>query len=310
MRVVVVGGLRAVGFRVAPVLAAVVHEAAPDHHAAERFERAGKQVGAFGVVAPVGIRAGAELAVRLHQKAAEIGYVAVDELHALPPPSLHARVQRVGGSQAVAHRHGVIDRQNQPDAERGEEPRHAGNFGQKTLADQLLRGLGDVDVVQTDGVDPNGREQPRIRTQAVVAAAEIIVCKEKGAARVAALHMAVHVVPVVEHAQGKRGRLHALRQRAARALPLQQPVRAVEHACFTAGDRAAASADFIAVAHRPDPPSAAQATPACSSSQRAASGGVCRVSGTPFRRSASIDPSSSLHLVLNCQPIFNYRLTI
>ncbi|MNM46088.1 hypothetical protein D3C81_570180 [compost metagenome] len=91
-------GKFAVGLR-GPVGGNVVRidEGAPHHHAAVRGQYIGQQVGAVGVRAAIVLRAGLPFRIGFHQEAAEVGNACVDLGGLVPPPALHARVERIGG---------------------------------------------------------------------------------------------------------------------------------------------------------------------------------------------------------------------
>ncbi len=97
---VVVGRIGPVGFPVAPVLFAVVYEAAPYHQAAVWFERSGQHVCAFGVVSAVCEGARTEFRVGLDKKTAKVRYVFIYLSRFFAPPCLHSAVQRIGGVKA------------------------------------------------------------------------------------------------------------------------------------------------------------------------------------------------------------------
>ncbi len=175
--------------------------------------------------------------------------MAVNKSDALVPPVLHGFFQRISRIQPVLHRHGIINRQQKPDAERPENVRHMGDVRQEAFTDQLLCRRGDVDVVEADDVDADRRKQSGVGAQGFIVTLEIVIGKKDGHARIPALYMPVHVVPVIDHAQRKPGRLHALGRRAALAPVLKQAVGAIEHPAFAAAHGAAVIQNFKGVAH-------------------------------------------------------------
>ena len=96
---IIVAGTCAIRFRVTPVLAAVVHETAPDDASAVGLHRAGEHVRSVRMVTAVGERAGTAFAVGLYQKASKLRNRGVDLCHLLFPPVYYARIERVGNLQ-------------------------------------------------------------------------------------------------------------------------------------------------------------------------------------------------------------------
>ncbi len=245
------GSLRAVGGVVAPVLGAVVHEGPPHQHAAVGRDGPGQHVRALSVAAAVGERAGAMLAVRLHQEARQVGHGCPDRVRPRAPPGRHAFVQRVGGGQTPHKRLGEADRDHQPHAvgpEGVRQPRQAGQL----ILDQTFRAVLHVDIVDAQHVDAHRGHKPPQQPYARGLPRERPALEPQRPARVAPLDGAVHVVPGVQHAQRVEGALHALGHTPAGRQGQQPGVGPVEHADRPAGDDRAARlpGDGVALPHR------------------------------------------------------------
>ncbi|MNI66575.1 hypothetical protein D3C73_1221510 [compost metagenome] len=59
----------------------------------------------------------------------------------------------------------------------------------------------NIDIIDRDGVDAGGGHQPRIVTNPLNIANEAVILIEKRSSRIAPLHTAVKVIPVVNHPQ-------------------------------------------------------------------------------------------------------------
>ena len=207
----------------------------------------GQHVCAVGLVAAVGERAGAALGVGLYQETAQAGQVRPDFLGLIGPPPGHGGVAGVGGVHAAQfHRGGKVDAQIQLDAVGSENFQILPQSAEVAVGDEPAGSIFDVDVVDRDAVDAHGRQHAGIGRQARHIDEDFGIPEEEGVAGVAALDAAVHVVPVVQHAQAVgRGLLLVggeLRPRLARGLQIaQQRKNAVQNAHFAAARNGAAA---------------------------------------------------------------------
>ena len=197
-RVMVVGGLRPVGFGIPPVLAAVIDKAAPDDHPAEGAHRLRQHIGAFRVVPAVGERPGTAFAVRLDQETGQIGNRLPDPGRGFRPPGLHPGVQWVRGRDAVAHGLGIIHGDHQPDAEGTDNFRQPGQVGQVVLQQQLAREM-NIDIIDTQHIQADGGHQAGDDPDPLRIVIQLSAAEKEAAAGIAPLHGAVWIVPAVDH---------------------------------------------------------------------------------------------------------------
>jgi hypothetical protein len=175
-----------------------IDEGPPHHDPAVRPHRVGQHVGPVDMGAAVVLRSRLALRIGLHQEAAEIGNGLVDLVGFGLPEGADGRVQRVGGLQAAD-----LDRGREPgrqidlDAVR---PEHVGQGrGLGDIRRGQAVGLG-VDVVQHRAVDADRRVGPGVVDVAgVLVVGQLPPVPQRGAG-IAALHMAIQVVPVVQQA--------------------------------------------------------------------------------------------------------------
>jgi hypothetical protein len=232
---VVVRGTGAVGRPVAPVLPVVVHERAPVDQAVVGLDGRREHVRAVGVRTPVGERPGLALGVGLDDEPAEVRDRAPHPCRRPYPPVRHAGVERVRRREPAEHDGGrERDRQVYPDAP---APEHGGDPDDvaQVVGQQARLALVHVDVVDRDAVDPYRGQQPCVPLDARQVGADETVVVEDGTAGVATFHLPHHrvrghVVPVVEHAQARRGRVGLVRVRPvegglAQAHHVEQPVQ-------------------------------------------------------------------------------------
>ena len=88
---VVVAGAGAVDGGIAPVLLAVIDEAAPEQFLIKRLDRTGDDVGAFGLRTAIDKRAGEAFAVRLDDETDDVRDVCVEFGDLLMPPCFNSR---------------------------------------------------------------------------------------------------------------------------------------------------------------------------------------------------------------------------
>src|SRR5215472_14028316 len=94
---IVVGGLGAVVFQIAPVEMVVIDEGAIENDASMRLQSASHHVGGVGVSAAIRRRAGTALRIGFDEESAQVGNVAVDFVYFLAPPIGNARIKRIEG---------------------------------------------------------------------------------------------------------------------------------------------------------------------------------------------------------------------
>src|SRR6185312_7133226 len=130
--------------------------------------------------------------------AAEVRDVAIDLRDLRGPPGLYPRIEGVGGFEpAQGHGRAEGNGEIHPDAIGTQHARERRGFLQVQGRQDVRR---RVDVVENGPVDSDGRAGARI---VAVAGREILrqgLPFPDGVARVTALHRAVQVVPVIEHA--------------------------------------------------------------------------------------------------------------
>ncbi len=212
-----------------------------------RRQRLREHVGAVHVAAAVVLRARLALGAGLHQEAAEVRDQPVDLVGLVLPPGAHPRIQRVGGRQP-GELPGRREARRQEDAD-AVRPQHVGQrrgLLQPRLGEHLR---ARVDVVEHRGVDA----QRGVGARVVHVARRLDVGERPPVpdrlARVAALHRAIEVVPVIEHAPAHLGRGRLVQARQVRAhLRVAQPGEAaMEQAAVGVGrderDRMAAQSD-------------------------------------------------------------------
>lgn len=213
-----------------------------------RGECVGEQVGAVGVAAAVGEGARLPFGVGFDDEAAEVGDGLVHLVHGRAPPRTYALVQRVGGVKpAQDEGRGEADGEVGADAVRPQLACNGCHFTD-AVGEEVRLGLVDVDVVDAEGVDPAGRQQPRVRPHPRQVAARPPVLPEDRSARVATLDLSHDgvdrdVVPVVEHAQGEGGAVGPRGRVRERGLSQAYDLEvAVEQTCRVGGrDRGAAA---------------------------------------------------------------------
>ncbi len=179
--------------------------------------------------APVVLRTGLALTVRLDQEAAEIGHQTVDFGHLRGPPFLHLRLHGVGiGQSAQGFRRAEVDRQECPYSV---GTQHIGNG--RHLAQHVRRqhrGLG-IHIVEHHRVDAYRGIGAGIGFVARGNLLGQLVPPPDGTSGIAALHRPVRIVPMVQHAQVVgwhfRDRLPLAEVRA-RLLHAQQGVGAIK----------------------------------------------------------------------------------
>src|SRR5690606_29495915 len=94
---------------VAPVLLAVVYEAAPNDEAAERAQRFPEHVGPFGMISSIREGTGPVFGIGFDEKSAEIRNESVDVRHPLAPPLPDGGIEGIGsGQSANFHWTGVV----------------------------------------------------------------------------------------------------------------------------------------------------------------------------------------------------------
>ena len=203
-----------------------IDKASPHDNAPMRLQRFGKHIRSVGMRALVVARPRLSLAVGFHEEASEVGHQAIDGIHLLAPPLSHLRVQRVGCWQtSQRHRRGEIDAQVS-----------AYSIALKIAVDHthllqplIRKHLGrSIYIIDNDSVD----------TQAGVGTGIIgHPVRESGIedalARIAALHTAIEVIPVVDEPEVK-GRMLLLGTDIAQLLHPQQVEGRIEQ---TVGSR-------------------------------------------------------------------------
>ncbi len=195
------GGAGAIRFRIPPVLIVVVHETAPEKFAAIRLERLCQHVGTFRVGAPVAERACPVLRVCFDQKTDEVRDMAVSLFRSLPPEPHDIFVQRVRCCKARGQGQIEFDRQQQPYSVQSKDIRQFRDLRQIFAGYQEIHGGLYVDIAGRDSVDAHGRQHARVAVDPFPVKTDFVPAKKEGTPRVAALYFAVHIVPVVEHAQ-------------------------------------------------------------------------------------------------------------
>jgi hypothetical protein len=175
-----------------------IDEGAPHHDAAMRLHRGGEHVGAVSMAGVVIARAWLPLAVRLDEKAAEVGDGAVDLVRLGLPPRGDRRVARVGGLEPAdldggGEARGEIDL----DAIGAQHVRHRRRLGDVRRGQAVRLG---VDVVEHGAVDADRGIGAGVIGVARVADVGQVPPVPDRMAGIAALHPAIEIVPMVEHA--------------------------------------------------------------------------------------------------------------
>ena len=205
---VVVGRLRAIVRRIAPVHVVVVHEPAVEQHAVVRRECPRDDVGRVGVRAPIRRRTETPFGIGLEHEPAQIGNGAVDGVGAGAPPGGDTRIERVERIESPEPGGAAeIDRHGEADAVGAERVRDARKLRQKRGHQHPRVG---VHVVDRAAVDADRRQQTRVGARAGEVAGHGAVGEEDRSAGVPALDRSIEVVPVV-HPPDRSGR--ALRPR-------------------------------------------------------------------------------------------------
>ena len=202
---IVVGGARAIVFRIAPVEMMVVDEGAIEDEAAVRFESAGDDVGGVGGRAMIGRRAEAAFGIGFDDYAAEVGDFCVDLVEAIAPPFRDGGIERIECVEAAdAHRAADIDGDRELYAPGAENVGDAHELRQK-FGSENARVC--VDIVDGAAVDADGGEQAGVVVDAREIGAHVVGVEENRAAAVAAFDGAVEIVPVVDPADWGGGLL-------------------------------------------------------------------------------------------------------
>ena len=174
-----------------------VDEGAPHHDAAMRRQRLGQHVGAVGVRAAVVLRPGLAFGIGLDQEAAESGNDAVHLVGLGLPPRPHRRVERIGGLEpADLDRRAEARAQVDLDPVRPEHPGQRRRLLQVHRRERLRAG---VDVVEHRAVDADRGIGAGVVGIARAGPVRQLVPVPDRLAGVAALDVAVQVVPVVEY---------------------------------------------------------------------------------------------------------------
>ncbi len=191
-----------------PEVLAVVHESAEHDDDAVGSHGLREEVRALGERAVVCQRAGLALAVRLHEIARHVGDVPVQLVRLVAPPRDHGVVERVEGREpAQGLRRGEVQRDAYSHAPRPHGVRDLAQPGHVLVAQEdRVR----VDVVHDDAVDADRGQEPRVlgrsrRVRDRRVRDRRVVLEENRQPRVAALDGAVHVVPLVDPADGSAG---------------------------------------------------------------------------------------------------------
>ncbi len=179
-----------------------IDKGAPDDRTAVGLQRVGEHVRTVGMTAVIVSRSGLSLTVGLNEETAEVRYQFVDlPCLALPPP-LHGSVERICRLGLMqSQRRAEVDAQPNLDAVRAEQVRDDLEFLEIRARDHLGTG---VDIVHHDGVDAHRGIGARVDRQAVAqrvghTAFRDLLPFPDALSRIASLHTAVGVVPMVEH---------------------------------------------------------------------------------------------------------------
>ena len=232
VRKALVGSRGAVGILVAPILGAVVHEAAPDNYAAVGLHGAGEHICAVVVVSAVGVGTRFTLGVGFHEEAAEIFHCSEKLFRAVSPPLRHSGVAGVAGIHAADRLwRGKVNAEEKLDTVSFEDLRKGVKALEMLPRDEPLCSAADVNIINDRRVYADGSKRPGVHLGALVHK-KLPVLEEEAPSRIAALNAAVDVVPVVIHSK-RRGRrdLFGKYRKAAREPYLSQKGKgAVKHA--------------------------------------------------------------------------------
>ena len=176
-----------------------IDEGAPDHRAA-LADGLGQHVRTVGVSSAIVLRAGLALTVGFYKEPAEIGYGGVDLVGLVLPPLPHRRVQRIGGVQPAdiargAEACGEID----ADAVRAPGVCKALQLGDIARLQHEGRG---VHVVHHGTVDTDRSVGAGVIDHPLIQSLGQMPPVEDRAPGVAAFHVSVRIVPMIEKPQG------------------------------------------------------------------------------------------------------------
>ena len=207
-----------------------IDEGPPHQDAAMRGERIRQHVRPFGMGAMIIGRARLALRIGLDQQAAEIGDDGVDLVDLGLPPGAHRGVERIGRREPAQ-----LDRRGEARGEIDLDAIGPEGVGQRLHLLQIVGaqdiGIG-VDVGQHRAVDADRGIGPGIVGVARVLEARQLLPVPDRLAGIAALDMAIEIVPMVEDADLELGRVGdvELVDRLAGLEQLQETEHAVERA--------------------------------------------------------------------------------
>ncbi len=210
-----------------------VDEGPPHHDPAMRRQGVGQHVGPVRMAAAIVLRPRLALRIGLHQEAAEVGDRAIDLVRLGLPPGLHRRVGRVGGLQPPD-----LDGRREPRRQIDLHPIGPEHIGERRgplqIGGRQAGGLG-VDIVQHRPVDPDRGVGPGIVRIARVLPARQGLPVPQRLPRIAPLHRAIQIVPVVQHPDHGLGRRDDVQvvQRPARLDQPQQGEGAMQRPYFS-----------------------------------------------------------------------------